>query len=284
VYYADGPAGSAARPLLLVHTVNAAAAASEVRPLYDHYQATRPVYALDLPGYGLSDRSDRPYTVRLMVDAVLAVAAEVRRLHTAPAGTPPAVDLLGVSLGCEFVARAAQEQPGWFHTLALVSPTGFNRANPRPAPPGSSRGIGWLHAALARFGPKLFGWLTQPKVIRFFLEKTWGGKRIDEQVWSYAVATTKQPGAHHAPLRFLSAFLFSADIAEVYRSLRLPVWMSHGVRGDFVDYRFKKSFADAPNWSFTVFQTGALPYFEVEAEFCKEYDTFLGRGEAPPGP
>ena len=46
-------------PLLLVHSVNAAASAAEVRPLHEHYRATRTVLSLDLPGYGFSDRSDR---------------------------------------------------------------------------------------------------------------------------------------------------------------------------------------------------------------------------------
>ena len=69
------------RPLLLIHSVNAAGSAYEVRPLFDHARATRPVYAIDLPGFGLSERSDRAYTPRLMTDAVLAAAAEIRRRH-----------------------------------------------------------------------------------------------------------------------------------------------------------------------------------------------------------
>src|SRR5512147_1527879 len=48
-YYRDGPAGPAA-PLLLVHSVNAAASAYEVLPLYEHYRKSHTVYALDLPG------------------------------------------------------------------------------------------------------------------------------------------------------------------------------------------------------------------------------------------
>ena len=51
-YYAGGM--SAGRPLLLVHSVNAAGSAAEVRPLFDHYASQRPVYAIDLPGFGAS--------------------------------------------------------------------------------------------------------------------------------------------------------------------------------------------------------------------------------------
>lgn len=60
-------------PLLLIHSINAAASAAEVRPLHEHYRATRTVFSIDLPGYGFSDRSERDYTPRLMTDAVHAV-------------------------------------------------------------------------------------------------------------------------------------------------------------------------------------------------------------------
>jgi pimeloyl-ACP methyl ester carboxylesterase len=46
-------------PMLLVHSVNASASAAEMAPLFDYYRQSRSVYALDLPGFGFSDRSDR---------------------------------------------------------------------------------------------------------------------------------------------------------------------------------------------------------------------------------
>ena len=37
-------------PLLLIHSVNAAASAAEVRPLFEHYRRERRVIAMELPG------------------------------------------------------------------------------------------------------------------------------------------------------------------------------------------------------------------------------------------
>src|SRR5687767_1303581 len=68
-YYADRTASG--RPLVLIHSINAAASAYEVNPLYLYYRSKRPVYALDLPGFGFSDRSDRTYSSRLYTDAIL---------------------------------------------------------------------------------------------------------------------------------------------------------------------------------------------------------------------
>lgn len=260
-------------PLLLVHSVNAAASAAEVRPLHDHFRKTHTVFSVDLPGYGFSERSDRPYTPALMTQALHAMTAAIRQR----CGNQP-VDALALSLSCEFLARAAMEEPQHFRSAALVSPTGFNgtRDN-RRKPPGSTLYLPWLMTALRGpgWGGALFRALTRPGVIRFFLRKTWGSSEIDEALWRYDVLTARQPGAEFAPLHFLSAALFSADIHNVYDSLQLPVWMSHGVRGDFTDYRRKSAMQGRPNWHVNVFQTGALPHFEIPDLFCSAYQSFL---------
>jgi alpha-beta hydrolase superfamily lysophospholipase len=262
----NGPA------LLLVHSVNAAASAAEVRPLHERYHATRTVLSIDLPGFGASDRSDRHYSPRLMTDALLAAAAD---LSARNGGGP--VDALAVSLSCEFLARAASEQPGAFGRIALVSPTGFKGLARREGPPGSVVGAPWILRLLRGpgWGGALYRLLTRPAVIRYFLERTWGSKEIDETLWRYDIETARRPGAEHAPLHFLAAQLFSRDARRLYESLSQPVWMSHGIRGDFTDYRGKHSVEQRPNWSFDVFPTGALPYFEVPADFFVRYDAFL---------
>ena len=261
-------------PLLLIHSINASASAAEIRPLHEHYRATRSVFSVDLPGYGFSDRSDRDYTPRLMTDAVHAVTEQVR----ARCGPAP-IDALALSLSSEFLARAAVEAPDRYRSVALVSPTGFRGLRPWRGAPGSTRGQPWLYKALrgpgAAWRGAVFRALTKPGVIRYFLCRTWGSKQIDEVLWAYDVLTTRAPGAEHAPLHFLSANLFSADIHTVYERLEMPVWMSHGVRGDFTDYRGKVIVEARPNWQFTVFPTGALPYFEVPEDFNNAYDRFL---------
>ena len=261
-------------PLLLIHSINASASAAEMRPLHEHYRATRTVVSVDLPGYGFSDRSDRDYTPRLMTDAIHAVAAQVRvRCGSAP------IDALALSLSCECLARAAAEAPERYRSVALVSPTGFRGLQPWRGTPGSTRGQPWLYKALrgpgAGWGGAVFRALTKPGVIRYFLRRTWGSKDIDEALWAYDLLTTRAPGAEHAPLHFLSANLFSADIHTVYERLEMPVWMAHGVRGDFTDYRGKVIIEARPNWQFAIFPTGALPYFEVPEDFCKAYGRFL---------
>lgn len=262
--------GSQTLPLLLVHSVNAAASAFEVRPLFEHYSTKRPTYAFDLPGFGLSERSKRPYTPQLMTSALDAVVTSIQERE----GDQP-IDILGLSLGCELVARAITKRPKAFRSVALVSPTGMSGTKRRAGEDGSTRAIPGMHTALSLLDDTLFKLLTKPSVIRFFLEKTWGGKEIDEALWAYDVLLTQQPGAKHAPLAFLSGHLFSNDISRVYESLDLPVWMAHGNRGDFVDYRGADAFKQNARWSFKTYDAGAMPYFEMTERFCADYDAFL---------
>lgn len=272
-YYTDAPANTDNNtPLLLIHTINAAAGAHEVRPLYEQYRQTRPVYALDLPGYGFSERSDRDYTPRLMTDAIHNIVAEIQTIHW-----DVDIDALAVSTSCEFLARAAHENTSSFRSLALVAPTGFSKMYPYKGEELSNRGMpGFLKFLKLPFvGGALFNLLTCRKSVRFFLQKTWGSKQIDETMYEYSWQTTRQPGARFAPFYFLPGYLFSQDINAIYEDLSVPVWMSHGVRGDFTNYCWKETLKDNSNWNFSVFETGALSYYEVLNDFCQNYDAFL---------
>ncbi len=262
----DGP------PVLLVHSINAAAGAHEMRPLTERLAATHTVYVPDLPGFGASERRDVAYSPRLYTDALHAVTDTIRARH----GTAP-LPALALSLGCEFLARAAGERPAVYARLALVSPTGLMGTTARRGPAGASRAVPGLHAVLAApwWGERLFRQLTKPGVVRYFLRRTWGADAIDEQLWADAVAAARAPGAHHAPLHFLSAGLFSADVLSLYEALAVPVWASHGTRGDFTDYRGRVHLAGRPNWRWTVYDGGAMPYFEHPAAFGRDLDAFL---------
>ena len=111
----DGP------PLLLVHSINAAGSAYEVKPIFEHVIG-RPARLCR-----------RPAGLRLL--GPLASATTSRRCTwprsttcwtpSPPMAAPEPIDALAVSLGSEFLARAAAERPERFRTLTLVTPTGL---------------------------------------------------------------------------------------------------------------------------------------------------------------
>lgn len=274
LYAADARAG---RPLLLIHSINAAANAYEVRPLYERYRGSRPVYALELPGFGSSERADRIYTPRLMADAILDAAAEISARH---GGVP--VDAIALSLSCAYLARAALDRPELFATLGLISPTGFDARLSGHGPLDRHRGKEWARqlTAFPLWGRPLFDALVSAPSMRFFLEKTWGSRDIDEGLLAYDQLSAHQPGAEHAPFSFISGYLFPDDTTRVYEALTLPVFMVHGARGDFVDYRHVGEVVGRPNWTVLRLPTGAFPHFERPGAVTTAYEAFLERAEA----
>jgi pimeloyl-ACP methyl ester carboxylesterase len=265
-------------PLLMLHSVNAAASAYEVRPAFERMARTHRVFAPDLPGFGASDRSDRRYDVPLYAaavdDALDAIADEC--------GDAP-VDVLALSLAAEFAARAAIARPGRVRTLAMVTPTGLDARSARlDGAAGGDREVPGVHAIVA-FRPWsqwLFDGLVARASVRYFLRRTWGGRDVDEGLVEYCWRTAHQPGARHAPLAFLSGRLFSRDVRALYGRLAMPVWVPHGTRGDFSDFSGAGWTRALPHWRLQPFDTGALVHFERPEAFETSYRAFLDA----PGP
>ena len=270
-YYVAGEG----EPLLLIHSINAAASAFEMSPIFERMKATRRVYAVDLPGYGFSDRSDRPYNIQLFVDAV----REMSDLIARECGER-AVDAVALSLSAEFLARAAAERPERFRTITLVTPTGFNRSGAkRRGPAGKSLEVRGLYKSLTfpLWREGLFKVLVSEKSVRYFLRRTFGSKDVPPELVRYSYLTSHQPGASRAPFAFLSARLFSADIRNLYESLTLPVFVPHGTRGDFADFSGAEWARDRANWHFMPLEAGALPHFEKRDAFFAAFEKFLAR-------
>lgn len=259
-------------PLVLVHSVNAAASAAEIRPLFERFRGTRPVLAVELPGFGMSERGALEYTPQAMADAIVRA---VHHLHKKGFQRP--VDLMAVSLSSEFAALAALARPDLFRTLALVSPTGLKARQSEPFEAGRTKENRWLRALLDMplWSQALFRLLTSRASMRYFLQRAWGTPAIDERLLEYNLLSTRLPGARHAPLAFISGALFTRGVVALYQRLSQPVWVAHGVRGDFTAYDGLARMPASDLRTVDVFGTGALPYFETLSLFASRYEAFL---------
>lgn len=269
-YYRDGPENG--RPLVMIHAINAAPSAFELKPLFEHYRSQRRVYALDLPGFGFSDRGDRRYSPQLYSETIADFV-------TRAIGQP--VDALALSLGCEFTAGAALSAPDRFATLTFISPTGFSR---RGLPNGQGKIAQWSHKALSvpLWGSALFKLLAIRPSIRYFMNKSFIGA-VPEEYIEYAYATAHQPGAHHAPLYFLSGQLFTNDAQDVlYGKLTQPVLVIRD-RDPYVGFeRLSALLASHANWrDEQVAPSLGLPHWERPAETTAVLDRFWSENAAP---
>ncbi len=217
-YYSDLHASGT--PLVLIHSVNAAASSFEMKKLFEHYRGKRPVYALDLPGFGFSSRPDREYTPALFTEAVL------KFLRTQ---VPEPADVVALSLGSEFAARAALEAPERFRSLTLISPTGLNtkreaRASDKAGKQGGNDGFYKL-ASNPLWARAFYDLIATPASIHYFLKDSFVGE-VPEELESYSYLSSHQPGAEHAPLYFISGKLFTPRVRQkVYERLSVPAFI-----------------------------------------------------------
>lgn len=270
---------SVGAPLLLVHSINAAASAFEMAPLASAQARHRPVIALDLPGFGLSDKPDIAYTPTRMRDAVLAVA----RWIEAHVSRRP-IDIAALSLGCEFAAEAVLAEPRRFASLALISPTGMEaRRVGERYEDGATRASPRVRRVLrgGAFGRGLYRALTSRASMRWFLSRMWGASDFDPRLLERGHECAQLPGAHHAPLDFVSGALFTRGVIERYRALPLPVWVAHGTRGSFTDFGARPQTTGNDTVRHTVahnvFEGGAMPHFEFPDAFNAEYERFIAQ-------
>ena len=254
-------------PLVLLHSINAAPSAMEMRPLFEHYRDKRPVWAPDLPGFGLSDRPNIPYSSNMYARWL----AEWLESLEAPA------DVVALSLTGEFMARAILEQGVAVRSLTLISPTGMGVRTPPVAPNGSRidrlLGSRWV-------GRPLFTLLTSKPSIRWFLGQAFVGATPEHMV-RYALETASQPGAHHAPLKFLTFSLFTEQaVSRLYSRLKLPCLVLYD-RDPNIGFERLSELTDVHSqWAAKQLSPSlGLPHWELTAETIEALEDFW----KPPG-
>ena len=255
-YYVDRRGQGA--PVVLLHSINAGASAYEVRPLFELLQGRRPVFALDLPGFGFSDRSDRDYAIRLYVTAI-------QDFLDSEVGAP--ADVVAMSLTSEFAARAALERPQYFRSLALLSPSGFgDRGGNNTVQRSGSSGASERVLRILRWpvwSQGLYDALVSRPSLRYFLRQSFVGEPPTDLV-EYAYQTTHQPGARFAPFSFVSGRLFSPDIRlSVYERLELPALVIYD-EDPFVQFdHLDDTVTRRPNWqAVRIAPTRGLPHWD----------------------
>jgi pimeloyl-ACP methyl ester carboxylesterase len=250
--YADTRASG--RPLVLIHGVNAAASSLEMRPLFEHFRGQRPVYALDLPGFGFSSRRDQVYSPNVYKQAIVDV------LDREISGEHP-VDVIALSLASEFAALAAIESPHSIRSLTMISPTGFGSAT---MPPSESRRKG---LSVPLWSQAFYDLLTSRPSLRHYLKKSFSGSVPGELV-DYSYHTSHQPGARFAPLYFLSGQLFTPEVRRrVYNAVPVPTLVLYDQDG-YTSFEYLEPFArNHMNWiSRRVAMTRGLPHWERPSE------------------
>ncbi len=257
----------AGRPMLLVHGIHAAASSYEWRRNFDSLADRYRVHAIDLLGFGMSDRPSMQYSSQTYVSLLLDLLRDVFP-------EPPAV--VASSLSAAYAVLAAYRAPQQIAGLVLVCPTGIDRLDD-PLRPIGSIALGALSAPV--LGQSLYNLLVSDASIRYYLSNQVlaDPKSMDEALVRQMYITSHQPGARYAPAAFVSGAL-NLDISEVFPRLSKPTLVVWGAKAKMAPVSDAEKFcATNPSVRLEIVDdAGLLPHDEQAAWFNGAVSSFVG--------
>ncbi len=216
VFYKRSGLENSGIPLVFIHGIGAGSSSFMWRKNFDDLANDFPVYALDLLGFGLSDKpANASYSADLYVDLISDFIREV-------AGYP--CNIVASSLGAAYAVRVADEHPELVNSMVLNSPSGSD-TNRRPGMAGAAF-YGLLQSPV--LGTSFYNVMASERSIRDYARDHlfYDHRRVTDRVVTNLYATSHQPGAQHAIAAFLSGYL-NTDTRSPFSRLTQPtvlVW------------------------------------------------------------
>jgi len=209
-------------PLIFVHGVGPGASSFMWRknfdPLADEFQT----YALDLLGFGLSDKpAAASYSADLYVQLIADFIREV-------SGFP--VNIVASSLGAAYAIRVADEYPELIDSMILNAPTASDALSARPGMAGAAF-YGLLQSPV--LGISFYNVMASERGIRDYARKHlfYDQRRVTDRLVTNLYATSHLPGAQHAIAAFLSGYL-NTDTRAAFSRLKQRIILVWGERDD----------------------------------------------------
>ncbi|MCA2983577.1 alpha/beta fold hydrolase [Gemmatimonas sp.] len=250
-------------PIVFIHSIHAAAWNAEWRrtvpALTEHTS-----YALDLLGFGASDRPPLRYTAQLYLQLIHDFLVDV-------VGEPAL--LVGSSLGATYAIAIAADHPQLVRGVVAIGPGGVSRLITQGGMPfGAIQGTFRTPVV----GAALFKALVSHPSIRFFLKDIYafGLDRETEQLYWLSA---NQPNARFAPAAFVGMQL-NWDIRQRIAQVECPLLIAWGTRASQTPYaEAAQVMRRAPQAELVSFEAGDLPHEEVPHVFNAVLKDFAHR-------
>jgi 2-hydroxy-6-oxonona-2,4-dienedioate hydrolase len=213
------------------------------------------VIALDLPGFGFSDKPEIDYTIKFYVQFVAKFLAKLQLGKAS---------IVGSSLGGHVAAEVAISHPGLVDKLVLISPPG--------ALPRSFKGT----PALRRYSKVLQAEsVAQVKQALFTVDN----KPVDDTYAKLVYQKISMPGAKEA---FLSALKGSAQAPRLgsrLNRIKAPAMLLWGKEDNMIPVRFVEPFVKMKNCRVVLLENcGHRPHAEKPQLFNRLVSGFLSEG------
>ena len=275
VKYYESKIESKQTPILLLHGIHLYAGGHDMLPVFEAFSAYRKVYLLDLPGFGSSEKSDRPYRPWLYQAAI----SEFIRDHI---GQPVHVVVMGQS--AEFVAIADEQEADLFKSIVMINPSGMQM----PRTGHISESDWWeqfqnLAVSLLRvplWSLPFYDLLASRSAIVNYYQKRFTYTPPSDLV-DLAYTSAHQPGAHFAPILNFCGKLSVRDVrTRYYEKITKPVLVvfdnDPGRQFDMLPMMVREH----ANWqAVRSSRTRGMPHYENPGETFRSIETFWKQHE-----
>jgi pimeloyl-ACP methyl ester carboxylesterase len=218
VFYKSAGLNTPGRPIVFVHGIGAGVSSFQWRKNFGDLARDYPVYALDLLGFGFSEKpASVSYSAALYVELITDFLREV-------VGRP--ANVIASSLGASYVVQVADEHPPLVHSLILNAPTGYDTLSSRPGMAGAAF-YGLLQSPV--LGTSFYNVMASERSIRDYARRSlfYDHRRVTNRLVANLYATSHQDGAQHAIAAFLSGYL-NIDMRQAFARLTQPVVLVWG--------------------------------------------------------
>jgi pimeloyl-ACP methyl ester carboxylesterase len=218
VFYKTAGTENSGPPLVFIHGVGAGASSFMWRKNFDDLARDFRVYALDLLGFGFSDKpASASYSADLYVELITDFIREV-------SGYP--VNIIASSLGAAYAIRVADEHPELVNSMVLNAPAGSDALNRRPGMAGAAF-YGLLQSPV--LGTSFYNVMASERSIRDYARDNlfYDHHRVTDRFVANLYATSHQAGAQHAIAAFLAGYL-NTDTQSPFSRLTQPVVLVWG--------------------------------------------------------
>jgi pimeloyl-ACP methyl ester carboxylesterase len=202
-------------PLLLLHGLHPGASSYEWRHNVDDLAQYHTVYALDLLGFGRSDRPALRYTPSLYQAFLADVMSRLIGERCA---------VVASALAASHVIALAARDSRQIGALTLIAPMGMSLLQAESAAQTTAS----LLLAAPIIGTSVYNGLTSAANIRSFLQRSYANDRLvhDTLVQAY-VQSARQPGGKHVISALVGGRLH-VDVRNALRRMRQPTLLLWG--------------------------------------------------------
>ncbi len=260
-------------PVVLLHSLGPGHSSAEWRLVAGMLADSCEVFALDLPGWGLSSSFGPPYDDELYIELLRDFLVDVvdRRALVVAAG-----------LSAAYAVQVAADHPALFGALGLVVPHGLELYSDEPDIKDAV-----LHRALRLpvLGTSALNVYTSRSGIASYLRREVfaSSALVDDTLVDLHYLNSHRPGAQAAIAAHIAGYLNHGVRGQLAR-LRMPVWLAWGrqaqnPRVEAADLWLRR----VPEADLEIFEhAGILPHAESPGEFCRKLERFVDSLEIEP--